>query len=138
MRDGTSSIHTIQLDDVKTSLAKLWATLLPFLLIWEYDNSENKPENKETSFIKWAKGVNPLSLHLKAFATTFELPSTIVQSSPNSLPSSTTLHVAIATISTGWYAWSSCWTRDAITSPWQSRTTTPIPAVLSTFEIAPS
>ena len=61
VRNRTSSIHTVQFGVIKTNLVKLWATLLPSLLMWEYDNSENKPENKETSFIRGAKEINPLS-----------------------------------------------------------------------------
>ena len=119
-------------------LAKLWATLLPYLLMWEYNNFTKLLANTFTSSISKLIGDKLCSSDFKAWISPTESPSRIALQNPNSNAKDNALRAADASISSTLYAWGIFCEQETKTAPLLSRITTSIPDTLDAPKTAPS
>ena len=138
MFGGTSSIQTNKGKEKQAVRAKAWATLLPWLLVWESEKVPKELAIDLKSFTKWPTRECVTSLCDKAFITPSASPSKLICCKPSSIANTVALLAANnSRVSTddGRAIFSDS---AAITSPNSFWITTPIPVSPSLANTAPS
>ena len=117
-------IHTWKSVMRNAFFARLWTTLLPFLLTWEYNNHSKLLATLFTLSTSKPVGDRLHSIDFKALIWSRESPSRVALWKPNSHANVTALRAASASTSSGLWAWWIFSEQEASTTPLLSQITT--------------
>ena len=122
----------------KACLARLWATLLPFLLAWEYNTLLNLVPYSFTSSTSRPHGNKFYSCAFNAWIKFKASPSRTIFWKPSSCAKDRAFIAAKAFVSPTLKGWLNFSTQEAKTAPSESHITIPTPDSLEASAFAPS